>query len=282
MFGISFGKKKTTQDTTTDLNKVENTTQNQSSNRNQSSSTSSTGSSSQTGSTTNQAAGTSASASRQDSATRSQSLSDATIASLEARVGNLLNDTTLSSSINTSLDDLNDFDSAGFINSSVASAEGRERNAMDEFLGGVADSVGSAVGNNSMSALLATRAAGDAAARIEGVRANATQTAAEITRQQALARTQIAGANSGQLDGLLAALKGSVTTGTGTQTGSEAGSTTNSSSGTSQQNVNTSEQSNTALTEALSQLLTGTTNTNANERSIGKTTNSGGGFSLSL
>lgn len=282
MFGFSFGKKKQTSNSTTNLNKTEATTQNQDSTKASVSDVSSSGSSSQSGSTTQQQAGTNQSQTQQATQQRTQQFSDATLGSLEDRVSNLLNDTTLGSTVRSSLEDMGDFDAGGFVSSSVAAASSREQSGLEEFLGGLQDSIGSAASNNSMSALLATRAQGDAAARVEGVRANATQTAAEIARNQALAKTQIAGAEQDVLGSLLANLKGGVSATEGSMTGAETGATTNTSAGTSQMNATEQQQQTTRLVEALSQLLTGNITTNATENATNKTKNSGGGFSLSL
>lgn len=282
MFGFSFGKKKQSGTSNTTLNKNEVTNQQSDSFKlgetTTNSNTTNVGTSSTQQNTNN--ATTNVSQQQQDQTT--QQYSDATLAGLEGKVAQLFGSNNLTNTVNSSIDRLDDFDASRFVSDSVSAATSREQQGLDEFLGGVSDGLGTSIGGNSMAGLLATRAQGDAAARVAGVRANAEATAQGILRDNASVSVGAAGAESGFLGNLLANLKGGISATTGTTVGSEAGTQVGSTTSNTQTAEQQQTQSTTRLMEALSQLLNGNITTTATES--GKTTgkSSGGGFSLSI
>lgn len=286
MFGFSFGKKKSSSSTNSTLTKDEQTLQQQESVKGSTSQTSSTGSSQtqQTGSSQTTGSGSTTQTGTQTQAGKTTQFSSGILQGLESQVANLLGQNPLTGAVNMSMDRLDDFDSGAFVDQSVAAATSRERATLDELIGGLSDNIGSAVGNNSMATLLASRASGDAAARIEGVRAQATETAQGIQRANMESRVGAAGTQANFLQNLLGALKGGVSESTGLATSTEAGtSQTQQGTTTNQQSATQEQQTQTTqLLEILKQVLAGNTATTATENTTQKGKTSGGGISLSI
>lgn len=289
--GISFGKKKQSSTTNSTLTKNEQTNQQQTSDK------SSTSTQSQTGYQSGSATGTS-STTQQDLQSQqstkgstgqqmTQLFSDQALGGLEAAVASLFGGVDKSAGVtDAAIDSMGGFDAAGYVDSSVRAAQSAEQAGLDQIFGGLEDRIGSSLGNNSMAALLAARAQGDSAARVEGVRAQATGQAQEIQRNNALGSVQAAQQQNATLNAFLETLKGGtgVTSTTGTETAT--GTTTGTQTGTTQtaeQNQQTSQQTSiTQLTEMLNQLLSGTVATVGTENTKTKGKTSGGGLSLSL
>lgn len=282
MFGFSFGAKKQSSKTNTTLTKDETTNQATDSFKLGDSTTTTAQQGTGTSATQQSSQAATTNVGTQAQETKSQQYSDETLAGLENKVSSLFGSNNLSNTVNTSIDRLDDFDAGRFVSDSVAAAASKEQSGLDELLGGLSDNIGSGLGNNSMATLLASRAQGDAAARVQGVRANAEQAAQGILRDNASVSVGAAGAESGFLANLLSALKGGVSATTGTGTTTEAGTQAGTTSGTTQTAEQQSSVSNTQLMEALSQLLTGKTSTVATEDSTTKGKSMGGGFSLSI
>lgn len=290
-FGLSFGKKKQSSTTQSTLTKNETTNQQQTSDK--ASTSTQTGTTAQQGSATGQSSTTQQDLQQQQSVKGSsgqqttQLFSDQALGGLEAAVQSLFGGVDRSANVTgRAIDALQGFDAEGYVDSSVRAASASEQSGLDQIFGGISDKIGSSLGNNSMAALLAARAQGDSAARIEGVRAEATGRAQEINRSNQLGAVQAAQAENAALNEFLATLKGGTgvtsTTGTETAQGTTSGSQTGTTN-TAEQNQQTAQTSSvTQLQELLSQLLTGTTATVGTEDSKTKGKTSGGGFSLGI
>src|SRR3546814_18469139 len=77
---------------------------------------------------------------------------------------------------------LRDFDPVSFVNDSVAAARNRGEQTLQESNSALGSAIGGTAADNTMAAFLAQRGSNDLAATLAGVRASATQTAAEIAR----------------------------------------------------------------------------------------------------
>lgn len=290
-FGISFGAKKTNTSSTTAIDKLENTLQTQSG----------TKVDSQTGTSDVSQTGTSAgqTASQQQQATQqtgektstqagtTKLFSDDVLASLNSIVSGLGGRVDAQGqTIDAATKALSQFDPNAFVSQSVDAASSKARQSLDELFGGLSDAAGSALGNNSMTALLAQRGSSDATSQIEGVRADATAKAQDVMRQNQLGAVGAAGSGVSALTALLEQLKGGTqaTSTTGAESTQQATTGTTAATGTTAEQ--TAQQSNTTTTqqlvEALTQLLSGTTHTTGTENSKGSTLQFGGGLSASF
>lgn len=277
-FGISFGAKKSKGSSTSTVDKVEDTTQVETGSKATSGVTTSTGSSTtsgtQTGSTTG--ATTQDSTGSQTNQQQSTLFSESILGGLEGIITNLFGQSggaapTLGST----------FDKAAFVDQGYQAAESKTMDALDTDLAMMADQIGGRSNSNSMTALLANKARGDAAANLAGVRSNLTGQAEGIARENFGADLASRGQTQGFLGNLLAALKGGTanTTGAiqtaesvaGTQAGTSAGTTTEAST---QQQTQTQQ-----LLELLQNALAGTTHTTGTETTKTKGLEIGGGVS---
>lgn len=286
IFGFSFGKKKQSGSTDSELTKNETTTQQQDSTKASTSTQNSTGTTTQnqTGTSSQSQTGTSAQTGTTQQTGKTTQFSSDILAGLEKSVGSLLGNTQLNGAVTDTLNNLNTFDSGKFVDETVQAATATERTNLDELLGGLSDNLGSSLGNNSMGVLLANRAQGDAAARIAGVKASATAQGQSIARENAAARVGAAGTQASYLNNLLQSLRGGVTESTEQGQQSQTGTTGQTQTGTtSQQGTSTeSQQQVTNLLEQLSAMLNGTNSTVATENTDTKGKTSGGGISLKL
>lgn len=293
-FGISFGKKKgsTTQNTSTDVKETSQTQQSQATTGSTKTNTS------QTGSTTNTSQGLSSS-DKVDRTNQSQSGTTTTTGTtttldqgiqdqLKGALGGLLGGLGDSSAIAGAANNLLNFDSQSFIEDTVRSATVRGEQTLQENNSALGSAIGGTASDNSMAALLAQRGSNDLAASLAGVRAQATQTAADISRGNVQAASAVNQAQTGSLAAIGELLKGATTT-TNQQSleeqiaalvGSQTGNTrTNeSSAGTSQQNSSSDQ-----LVQELINALSNTNSQKVGTENIkGTTKTGGGGFSLGL
>ncbi len=279
-FGLSFGKKKTAQNSTTDVNKTESTSQNTAGTR----ATTGTTSTNQNTSTTGQSTGQSLSTTTGVQSTQGQtnqtttSFGAQTLGALEQVVNQLFGSTQQKANVG------GNFDPAQFVADQVAAATSDINAGLEDNVNQLATKVGGAGDANSMTALLASRLNNDAAAERAGVRAQATQTAQGITRDNALAGNQIDATGQAFLGNLLNALKGGqqTTTGTETQVQNTAQQQATQQSEQQSQQQQSSQVQTQNLLEALTQLLTGNTTTVGTEAVDATTKQKGGGFSLGI
>lgn len=285
-FGLSFGAKKKSSSSTSEINKNELTTQVQDSSKVQSGVTESTsvGTTQNTGATTNQSVGRTA----QDATGRStgvtegvqQLFSGDVLTGLESLVGQLLTNTPASSGPAVA------FDSDSFIRGGVDRASSRQRLALENGLNQLTSRVGGTASGNSATAILANQLRGDAAANIAGVESDFIGRANEIENRNIQTGIAQSGQSQQYLTQLLAALKGGTATTQNqevqTNQTSQAATNVASEAGTQTQTQVQQQQSiqSQQLVEALSQLLQGSTNTTGTEKTKGKETSGGGGFSF--
>src|SRR3546814_895803 len=123
-----------------------------------------TGSTTQTGTTT----------------TLDQGIQDQLSSALSSLLGGINNES--SSAISNAATGLLDFDPVSFVNDSVAAARNRGEQTLQESNSALGSAIGGTAADNTMAAFLAQRGSNDLAATLAGVRASATQTAAEIAR----------------------------------------------------------------------------------------------------
>lgn len=285
-FGISFGKSGQKSNQTTNIDKTESTNQSKTGTQTQTGTTTNTGTTSQNttsqGTQTQAQTGTSTTTGQQTGTTSQTTnlFSDAILQGLEGVVGSLFG--------NTSGATVGDFDADQFVAGGLAKATADSTMSLEDNLNQMVANIGGRADGNSMTALLANRARNDAAANLAGVESQLTGQANEIVRQNVLAGNTIDATNQGFLANLLQTLKGGTSTTTGTeavatqqqgQTGTT-GTTTTAESGTSA--GTTSQTQVQDLVTAISELLSGVTNTSGTEKTTGSTRKSGGGFSLSL
>lgn len=287
-FGLSFGSKKQKSSTNSTLTKQEDTTQNKTgtqsttgtvSNEQSASGSSSTQSNQATSqSTTGQSTGQTSGQSQQ----QTQSFSDQTLGGLESAVSQLFGSTV---GQQTQVGDFNPID---FVSKGLEAARAQAQAPLEDQLNQLVSGIGGNANSNSAVALLSNRLRNDTAANLSGVEANLTAQANDIVRQNLLAGSQIDATNQSFLVNLLSALKGGITASTGTesqqtaqQTQQDTAGTTVGSENTQQQQQSTSVETQNLLT-AISELLSGSTNTVGTENTTTKGKSSGGGLSLSL
>lgn len=280
-FGLSFGSKKQTGKSTTNVDKTDTTNETQSGTKASVGTTTTTGSSntqsSQSGTQTGQTS--SNTSSQQNTSSTTTQFSDSVLGGLESAVGQLLG------AIPTDTQQLNsNFNKEQFIASGMDAASSQVQTDLEASLNSMFDQFGGRDDDNSMAMLLANRARSDAAASLAGTRANLTSTAEGIARENFNADLAGLGQNQNFLATVLSQLKGGTSTTTGTATGNEAttGTSAQQNQQTGSQNTQTAEQSTQALIEALSSILSGTTHTVGTETTKSKGKNTGFGAGLSL
>ena len=289
--GLSFGKNKTKTNSTSTVDKTEDTNQVQTGTQSQSTTGSSSTTQSQTnnqsGATTSEQIGsTSQNTTGQTSQSGASTLfSDQVLSGLEGYSTNALGNLWNQGAIDTSA--LN-FDSQAFVNNGMAAATTRVNNQVENDMNGLFDAIGGTSGGNTMAALLASRLQGDAAANLAGTQAQLTGQANEITRQNLATEMASRGQEQSFVSQLFDALKGgsATTAQVGTSAEQTAGKTQQIGTGTETQTGTSTGTSNTVTQQdvltALEQLLNGTTHTVGTENTKGTQKQSGGGFGLSL
>lgn len=287
--GLSFGSSKTKSNTSGTMTKDETTNQQQTTNTTGTttgSQTTTQNNSSQGTSTTDQTTKNALDSTKESQTTGQTNLfSGGVLSGLESLAGQLMTNL-FNGKTNPAVATMGAFDPMKYVESTTAAAASKESSLVDSALGGVADLIGSAFGNNSMGTLLAGQIQGDSNTRLAKVGADAQVTANQITN--ANAQTQLAGQaqDTGLIQSILGALKGgSATT---TEAGKEGTSGTNTSTATGSTSTNETSQ-NTAVTQSMQTiqqlvdaLLTGTTKTVGTENSTTTGKNSSMGASLSL
>lgn len=216
--GLSFGKKKTSQNSTTNTNVQENSTSTQ----NQTTTGTTNTNTTQQGQTSQSTQGlTSADqVNRQNQTTTGSTNTTGTTTTLsgeiqnqlESSLGALLGGIGDGSNLQAAAGRLADFDADSFINNTVNAASYRGEQTLQETNSALASAIGGTASDNSMAALLAQRGANDLAANLAGVRANATQTANEIARGNLAAASGVNQAQAGTAAQIGELLKGATTT----------------------------------------------------------------------
>lgn len=278
-FGLSFGKKKQTVDSTTGVNKQEATTQATSGTRATTGTTSTTQNNNTTGSTTGQQTNTNTG--QQTNVNQSQQVTSSynapILAALEQAVSGMFGGSTTRTPVTN-------FNADQFVQDQVARANVDINSGLESNINQLIHNVGGTAANNSMTALLANRLQNDAAGQRAGVRSEAVGQAQTIQRENALAANQVTGTDQAFLGNLLQALKGGVTASTGAESQqtqqTQTGTTTTAEQSAQQQSGTQVQQQN--IVELLSQLLNGITNTTGTEKVDATTKEKGGGFSLAL
>lgn len=280
-FGLSFGAKKGSQTTTSNVDKTVTGTQASSGTQTQQGTTTNTGntstqqSGSATGSTTNQQATTG----QQQTTQQGTAFSAPTLSALDAATQQLLGGV---GATPAKLD--TGFNGTEFVNKGMEAARSQVSDQLDTALNGIFDTVGGRDNQNSMATLLATKARGEAGAQLSGDYANLTANANQIERENFNANVGAQSSQNNLIEGIVSALKGGATTTTGNVATSENTAAT----GTSAQNTNqtgTQASSNTQvqdLVTAITQLLSSNEHTVGTETDKTKTSSMGGGFSLGL
>lgn len=220
-FGLSFGAKKQSSKTTTDINKNELTTGSQSqattgvtqgaTNTSQTGQVSTTGgqqtqqnvSQSQTGQETGRTSGTVSSLSGDIQSTLSDTVkrilsggvNDANIASLSNAIGGMTN-----------------FNADEFVRQNVMAARQGGENALQENVSARQSQIGGTAGTNSMAALLAMRGRNDLEANLAGVEASSRATAEGIANKNLETAVGAQGSLVSQGAGAADVLKGATTT----------------------------------------------------------------------
>lgn len=284
-FGLSFGSKKNTTKSTSNVDKTETTNQTQTGTQSQTGTTNQSSTGTQTGQsqgsqvTTN--LGTTSTTGQTTGTTQqtTSAFSDSTLGAIESAVQNLFGTVGSRAPISA-------FDAGSFVDSGVKAAQADINAGLESNINQLITNTGGTAGTNSMTALLSNRLRNDAASEVAGVRANLTSQAEEIARNNALADNTLTATDQGFLGNLLSALKGGTVTTTGTesqqtsqQQATQQEGTGRTSEQTAQQNSQQSTQTQELLSQ-LTQLLQGTTNTKGTESTTATNKSSGGGFSL--
>lgn len=294
-FGISFGKKKQSSTSDTDINKTETGTQSglegtqsfQQSNT--SGLTNTSGSSSGSSSTTQQNQQTGVTTSDILSSGSTSSFSGETARGIEDSISQLLAGINESGAIvGQGVSGLQNFDPAAFVNGILSQASSRVNSDLEASLNGLFDRIGGGSGDNSIAALLSQRLTGDAAANLAGVEAQAQGQAQDILRNNVLGTSQaLASVNQFGPD-LINALKGGNVTTTQQQTGqqtenvNQVGTSNTLTAEQQQQQQATSQQTTQQLVQLISQLLNTTNQTVGTESNVTKGKQGGFGAGLSI
>lgn len=297
IFGLSFGKKKTSSSSSTNTNLTENTNQSQSQ-----STAGSTQTTSQTSGTTSQnTTGVTSSdqVNRSNQSTTGSTTQTGTTTTLgqgiqdqlESALGGLLSGgfgNENQAAISAASRSLLDFDPVSFVNDSVAAARNRGEQTLQETNSGIANAIGGTAADNTMATLLAQRGSNDLAATLAGVRANATQTAAEIARGNVATAQGVSQGAASTIGAIGDLLKGATTTTSqqsleeqiaalvGSQTGAQR--TNESATGTSTQNQVTSQ----LIQEIINAISQTNTTKVGTEASTGTEKKGGGGISIGI
>jgi hypothetical protein len=297
ILGLSFGKKKTSIDQTTDINKNESVTGSQSQAttgfQQGTSSTTSTGTSSQSGTQTTTGQSNQAQTDRgtQQQTGTTTTLGADVIAGLADRVKSVLAGGVTDANIANLANQIagtGNFDPNSFVSGIVGQARTRGEQQLQETNAARESVIGGTAATNSMAALLAARGRNDLDANLAGIEAQARAQAEGIRNQNLQAGVAAQGGLADIASNLGNVLKGGevatdmqtltdqISQLIGTQTGTQTSATT----GT------TSETQNTVTSQLIAELVNALTNQNVattgTEHTTGKTKQGGGGVSLSL
>lgn len=278
MFGLSFGAKKSKGSGSTSVDKTVDTTQTETGAKASTGVTTSTGSSTTTGTQTGQTTNntTQASTGSQTNQQQSTLFSQNILSGLEGIVQNLFGSAATNPMALNS-----DFDKQAFVDQGYQAAESRATDDTNIALNSMFDRIGGRDDQNSMATLLANRARADTAASLAGTRANLTQTAEGIARENFGADLAGQGQSQGFLNNLLGVLKGgTANTSGGIQTSENTvGTQAGTSAMQTAENTQTQQTQVQQLLELLSNQLSGTEHTVGTEKTKTKGLEFGGGFS---
>lgn len=183
---------------------------------------------------------------------------------------------------------LQNFDPNAFVTGIVQQANAKQNMQLEQALNGLNNASGGTVGSNSMSALLAQRLAGDAAANTAGIQASATGTAQDILRQNLTSSAGAMSSVTNLLPAIIDAFKGGNVTSEQTNVAQELANllnTTTGSTSTSEQSAQSqSQQSETVqnVLQLIAQAMTNQTHLVGTETTKGKESKTGGGISLGI
>lgn len=299
-FGLSFGAKKNKINQTSTVDKTETGTQTGA----ETTSGIRTGTSTSTGTTAGTSTGSSSttgSSSQSSSTTGSQSQTGTTrsfgqqvLRGLEGGVTSLLSqildpEAGDRAMIMRGLDSMGGFDVDAFVQGNLAAARAQEGTRLDELIGSIFSRVGGTRGNNSAATLLEERARNDSAANLAGVESQARAAGADIVRRNVeTGANAVTAAGQNLLPALASILKGGETTTDIATLTEELGQVLGQTTGdtqTAEQTGQTTQQTAATvenLVQAVLSALTQQTHTTGTETTKGKTSEMGGGFSLSL
>lgn len=289
-FGVSKGKTNTTttghetqvgtQSGTSDTQST--TTGSQTQNTSGSTASQGTSSTSQTGQTTNTGTGS------QTQQQTTELFHHPIIQGLESTVMNLLGvgeDDPAKKASMAGLDYLGHFDPNAYVNSNLAAARSSSDSHVGEAIRGIFDAIGGR--NNSQAALLQERIHNEADASLGAQQQGFVQSAQNILNSGIQTATGVAKTGQDFLVNLLGALKGGTAATTGEsktatteqQNTATTGATNTTEAGQNQQSVQTDTIQQ--LSQLLTQLLNTTQTTDTTQHTIGKTSQVGGGASVS-
>jgi hypothetical protein len=183
---------------------------------------------------------------------------------------------------------LEGFDADKFVAGGLDRATSRINSQLDEALGSMFSAIGGTSGSNSAAALLANRLQGDAASELAGVEGQLTGQAQEILRQNLGTGESFSQGSNQFLTSLLGVLRGGVEStatqaqSTGTETNQQATQQSGTQTSAQQTQQTQVQQVMETMMQAVVKALSGTNTTTGTETLKGKTTERGGGFSLSI
>jgi len=298
-FGISFGAKKTSGSSTSQLTKDETGWQSGL----ESTSGTRTGVQTSTGGTTNSTSGTSSTTGTTSQTQGSEGKTTTTgttralgtniTSGLEGAITSILSqvldpNTGDRAMLTRGMDAMGGFDLDSYVNGTLQSAKAQQGTKLDEMLGSIFSNVGGTENTNSAAALLANRARGDAAANLAGIEAQARGQGAQILQGNLTAMSNAFAPFEALLPELAGVLKGAVTT-TEQQSlvqqleqllGTTGSATTTAESGTQATTGSTTNTEN--LAQIVANLLQQSTHTTGTESTKTKGKEMGGGASLSF
>lgn len=291
-FGISFGKKKQSSESTSDITRdttlsgAQTTTGSQSTSQAGSTSSSGTSSTTQSGGTTTSQKTTGTETGRQTAT--STTLAGDVQAALSDRVKSILaggvTDSALASLSNAIAGRANSFNPDAAVAGIVAGARNRGEQTLQEQNSAFAARAGGTASTNSMAALMAQRGRNDLEASVAGIEGDAMMKAQQVANQNL---TSAAGAQGQVADiatQLAGTLKGATTTSDASTLTSQIQSLLGDQATKATSSTAESQQQQTAMTQLLSQLSQVLTNQKESvvgtEATKSKGTSGGGGFSL--
>lgn len=172
----------------------------------------------------------------------------------------------LATAAGASLDTLGKFDAGKYVSGIVDSASAGITSGLESGLNGLSMAAGGSAEGNSMVQLLGARVREDAAAKLAGIKSEATAAGNQIMNNNASTASNLSGAQMNPLLQLSQIIKG----GESSQSGLTAGEQLNTALTTGATTQQTSEQTNTiqnqltALTDLISQLTNSSENVNSN------------------
>lgn len=295
MFGLSFGKKKTSGSQDSTINKTETGTQQQTgataSTSTGSTNVSQTGSSSGLSTTTQGSTQNVSQTGTQTQTGTTQQFSDEVLSGLDAGVQRLIGQIFDPNKgdrafLGRGMDMLGSFDVDSFVQSGMRAAQQKEGTQLGAAIRGLFSSIGGTGEENSAARLLGQNMTMDAEDRLAGRQAELTAQGEGIVDRRAGAIGDLFTRGSEGSFGFFDALKGALSQVTGQTTDQSNQSTTGNVAGTTATQEQNQQQSQTITMQDVMELVNMLTNVNsqttATERTRTKGKESGGGISLSL